>query len=59
MPLEQDKNSAPAKQSRIIGSFLSPAVGLWLRSQVEKVDQLEIEIEGAIANCSPDTFLKS
>jgi hypothetical protein len=46
LPLEQDKNSAPAKQSRIIGSVLSPAVGLWLRSQVEKVDQLELQIEG-------------
>jgi hypothetical protein len=46
LPLEQDKNSAPAKQSRIIGSVLSPAVRLWLRSQVEKVDQLELQIDG-------------
>jgi hypothetical protein len=46
LPLEQDKNSAPAKQSRIISSVLSPAIRLWLRSQVEKVDQLELQVEG-------------
>jgi hypothetical protein len=30
----------------MISSVLSPAVRLWLRSQVEKVEQLEVEIEG-------------
>jgi len=32
--------------SRIISKFLSPALGFWLRSQVEKVDSLHFEIQG-------------
>ncbi|MEB3335911.1 MAG: DUF2993 domain-containing protein, partial [Leptolyngbyaceae bacterium] len=33
------------KQSRIITTVLSPAVGLWLRSQVEHVEALQVKIE--------------
>ncbi|MBD1999843.1 DUF2993 domain-containing protein [Leptolyngbya sp. FACHB-541] len=42
---QQGKNSVPPRH-RMISSVLSPAVRLWLRSQVEQVDQLEVEIEG-------------
>lgn len=35
------------KQSRIISKVLSPAVRLWLRSQVEQVSNLEVEISGS------------
>jgi hypothetical protein len=33
-------------QSSLIGKILSPAVGLWLRSQVEQVEELEFHIQG-------------
>lgn len=35
------------KQSRIISKVLSPAVRLWLRSQVEQVSNLEVKISGS------------
>jgi len=34
------------KQSRIISTVLSPALNLWLRSQVSQVEDLQIKIEG-------------
>jgi hypothetical protein len=34
------------KQSRLISKILSPAVRLWLRSQVEAVESLKFQIEG-------------
>jgi LmeA-like phospholipid-binding len=33
--------------SRIASTVLSPAVGLWLRSQVERVNELKVKIEGS------------
>lgn len=36
---------ASAKQSRLISKVLAPALKLWLRSQVESVAELQIEIE--------------
>lgn len=36
----------PQQRSRIIGKVLSPAVKLWLRSQVEQVENLQLQIEG-------------
>jgi len=35
-----------SKKSRIISSVLSPAVGLWLRSQVDAVEALQFKIKG-------------
>lgn len=35
------------KQSRLISKVLSPALGLWLRSQVQKVSDLEVKIGGS------------
>ncbi|MCL1467171.1 DUF2993 domain-containing protein [Argonema galeatum] len=35
----------PLKQSRIISKVLTPAVRLWLRSQVEQVEDLQINIQ--------------
>ena len=35
------------KGSRIASSVLSPAVQLWLRSQVQHVDELKVKIEGS------------
>lgn len=35
-----------SSQSGLISKVLSPAVRLWLRSQVESIDQLEFQIEG-------------
>lgn len=42
-----DPPSTPGdrKQSRIISRVLSPAVKLWLRSQLDQVEALELEIE--------------
>lgn len=34
------------KQSRIIGTVLSPALHLWLRSQVSQVEDLQVKIAG-------------
>lgn len=45
--------SVSRKQSRIISTVLSPAVRLWLRSQVEKVEDLQVNIQ------SPDRLLLS
>jgi len=37
----------PSRGSRIASSVLSPAVQLWLRSQVQQVDELKVKIEGS------------
>ena len=37
----------PSRGSRIASSVLSPAVQLWLRSQVQQVDELKVTIEGS------------
>ncbi len=39
-------NSPTTKPSRLIGKILSPAIKLWLRSQVQQVSNLEVQIEG-------------
>ncbi|MBV9385388.1 MAG: DUF2993 domain-containing protein [Chroococcidiopsidaceae cyanobacterium CP_BM_ER_R8_30] len=36
-----------AKQSRLISKVLSPALGLWLRSQVQQVSDLLVKISGS------------
>lgn len=41
------ESSGQRHGSRIISSILSPAVQLWLRSQVQSVDELSIKIEGS------------
>lgn len=41
-----ETDAANAKQSRIISRVLSPAIRLWLRSQVESVESLQFEITG-------------
>lgn len=38
--------SFKAKQSRIVSTVLSPAVRLWVRSQLERADNLQLKIEG-------------
>jgi hypothetical protein len=46
-PLEDNPPTTTAKgQSHLIGKVLSPAIRLWLRSQVEHVDELEFQIAG-------------
>ncbi|MBE9184622.1 DUF2993 domain-containing protein [Microcoleus sp. LEGE 07076] len=44
-----DGSGAPPRSqgSRIASSVLSPAVQLWLRSQVQQVDELKVKIEGS------------
>ena len=37
----------PSQGSRIASAVLSPAVQLWLRSQVQQVDELKVKIEGS------------
>lgn len=41
----QGSESPTSKQSRIISTVLSPAVRLWLRSQLEQADDLHVTIE--------------
>ncbi|HIK55103.1 MAG TPA: DUF2993 domain-containing protein [Synechococcales cyanobacterium M55_K2018_004] len=43
---DPDRNLPVPRQSHIISSILSPAVRLWLRSQVQEVDDLYVSIEG-------------
>ncbi len=49
------------KSSRIISKVLSPAIKLWLRSQVEKIENLQFNIEGSdrqiIGGTIPAVFL--
>lgn len=45
MDVESQK-AAQTKTSRIISTVLSPAIRLWLRSQVERVEALEFKITG-------------
>lgn len=40
------EESPQARRSRIVGSVLAPAVQLWLRTQVEHVEDLQVRIEG-------------
>lgn len=44
--MPQDATPPTARQSRLISKVLSPAVRLWLRSQVEAVEDLHFQIEG-------------
>lgn len=53
-PLQGDRSatahdavSAPSRQSHIISSVLSPAVRLWVRSQLERADDLQLKIESS------------
>lgn len=41
----QNPESTSAKQSHIISKVLSPAVRLWLRSQLEQAEDLQLKIE--------------
>lgn len=43
---DPDRNLPVPRQSHIISTVLSPALRLWLRSQVEAVEALEVLIEG-------------
>lgn len=43
---DPDRNLPVPRQSHIISTVLSPAMRLWLRSQVETVETLEVLIEG-------------
>ncbi|MFB2834191.1 DUF2993 domain-containing protein [Floridanema evergladense] len=42
----ESTETLPQQRSRIISKVLSPAVKLWLRSQVEQVEDLQLHIEG-------------
>ncbi|MEG3878036.1 DUF2993 domain-containing protein [Microcoleus sp. herbarium7] len=46
-PAEEPLPPPPSSGSRIASSVLSPAVQLWLRSQVQQVDELKVKIEGS------------
>ncbi|WP_250121870.1 DUF2993 domain-containing protein [Chroococcidiopsis sp. CCMEE 29] len=46
IPIERSAQTVSSKQSRIISKVLSPAIRLWLRSQVERVSHLEVKISG-------------
>lgn len=48
MDPDTDENSirCDSKGSRIIGRILPPAVGLWLRSQAEKIGSLSLDLAG-------------
>ncbi len=39
-------NFSPKKPSHLIGKILSPAIELWLRSQVQQVSTLKVQIDG-------------
>jgi hypothetical protein len=43
----QTSQTVSSKQSHLISKVLSPAVGLWLRSQVQQVSNLEVKISGS------------
>lgn len=43
----QTSQASRLKPSSIISTVLSPAVRLWLRSQVERVEDLQVKIEGS------------
>ena len=45
--LGSDPTRPPSQGSRIVSAVLSPAVQLWLRSQVQQVDELKVKIEGS------------
>ncbi|MEG4487933.1 DUF2993 domain-containing protein [Microcoleus sp. D2_18a_B4] len=44
---EEPGRPSPSQGSRIASAVLSPAVQLWLRSQVQHVDELKVKIEGS------------
>ncbi|MEG5014376.1 MULTISPECIES: DUF2993 domain-containing protein [unclassified Microcoleus] len=44
---EEPGRASPSQGSRIASAVLSPAVQLWLRSQVQHVDELKVKIEGS------------
>ncbi|MEG4130706.1 DUF2993 domain-containing protein [Microcoleus sp. Pol11C1] len=44
---EEPGRPSPRQGSRIASAVLSPAVQLWLRSQVQQVDELKVKIEGS------------
>lgn len=46
MVAEKNSSLSTAQRSRIISKVLSPAVRLWLRSQLESAEALQFQIEG-------------
>lgn len=52
-----------AKGSRLISKVLAPAVRLWLRSQVEQVEELQVQIESGdrqiLSGCIPQIALSA
>ena len=44
---DESGRPSPSQGSRIASAVLSPAVQLWLRSQVQQVDELKVKIEGS------------
>ncbi|MEG4623660.1 DUF2993 domain-containing protein [Microcoleus sp. w1-18aA5] len=44
---EEPRRPSASPGSRIASAVLSPAVQLWLRSQVQQVDELKVKIEGS------------
>ncbi|UNU27267.1 LmeA family phospholipid-binding protein [Microcoleus vaginatus] len=44
---EEPERPSPSQGSRIASAVLSPAVQLWLRSQVQQVHELKVKIEGS------------
>lgn len=53
----------PEKSSGLISKILSPALRLWLRSQVEQIEDLQLQIDGRdrqiLSGHVPGVFLKS
>jgi LmeA-like phospholipid-binding len=60
---EMEEGQAEPKQSRLISKGLAPAVGLWLRSQVEHIENLDVKIEAGdrqiLSGCIPKIALSA
>lgn len=45
-PVDQEGEEKVTQRSRVISKVLSPAIRLWLRSQVDSIETLDFQIEG-------------
>ncbi|KAM3096188.1 DUF2993 domain-containing protein [Phormidesmis sp. 146-35] len=59
----EEQTDPPTQKSRLISKILSPAVRLWLRSQVEHVEALQLEIAAGdrqiLSGCIPKITLSA
>lgn len=61
--MDSQEQSAPQQQGRLIARVLTPAIKLWLRSQLDSIENLQLEIDSGnrelLSGAIPKVFLST